>query len=153
MKSFKDLLEQKKRLFESVSTFTKRQSLKSLELVSICTSRKQRGFGVQQQKLSIETVRGTFIQVKTMQQLLSNCSKDFIIRVREVFLEEDLKEHSIMEIDDSDDDIIVVGSSTASVPAKRKAPSNDRPKNPKVKVITRRISAPKSSKNDVILLD
>ena len=75
-----------------------------------------------------------------------------------MFLEEDLKAHSIMEIDDSDDDVVVVGSSAATVPAKRKATSKDKkitpPKNPKVKVITRRISAPKSSStNDVILLD
>ena len=73
--------------------------------------------------------------------------KDFIIRVREVFLEEDLKGSDVIGIDDSDDDLIVVSSS--HVPKKRKKTAR--------KAVKHEIKAGSSSKSvpedDVILLD
>jgi len=71
---------------------------------------------------------------------------DFIIRVREVFLDEDLKGNNVIGIDDSDDDLIVVSSST--VPSKRKKTAD---KSVKREVKSR--SSSRSVPDDIILLD
>lgn len=73
---------------------------------------------------------------------------DFIIRVREVFLEEDIKGNDVIGIDDSDDDLIVVSSSDSSSKQKKTARKS-------VKHVVRSGSSSSRSvpEDDIILLD